>query len=765
MRILKIIHGYPPLYNAGSEVYSQSLCEELSKHNEVFVFTREENPYEPDFTIRKSVVNKNLTVFYVNMAQGKDGYRHQKLDAQLEILLGEIRPDVAHIGHLNHLSTGFIDVLNHKNIPIVFTLHDFWLMCPRGQFIQRSFGADEVWTLCDKQEDKKCAISCYNAYFSSTNDKDDIAHWTKWVGKRMLETKTIIEKVDLFIAPSQYLRNRFINEFNVAQNKIIFLDYGFPVEYLTPTLKSKHEESYTFGYIGTHIPAKGINLLINAFNKLKGNAKLCIWGRKNEQSTRELMHMAEGAQLPVEFKGPYVNKNLGDEVFSHVDCIVVPSIWSENSPLVIHEAQACKIPVITADIGGMSEYVNHKINGLLFEHRNEDDLSSKMQWAIENKTQMEQFGSRGYLYNEQGNIPGISEHCEKLNLHYQNLIKKSHESFWRITIDTNPEDCNLSCIMCEEHSQFSTYIDDMFKQTGVRKRRMPIDWLAKIFSQAVQAGVKEIIPSTMGEPLIYSGIERFFELATKSNIKVNLTTNGTFPRKTVAEWASIIIPNTTDVKISWNGSTRETMEAIMKGSSFDKTVKNVKEFVAFRDEHYHKTGQYCKVTFQLTFMRNNMHELSGIIKLAAELNIDRVKGHHLWAHFDEIKSLSMKSNNNSIATWNGYVNDAILTAAQYRRPNGKSVILENIFPLKYNEEEIVPEHYECPFLKKELWISATGKISPCCAPDKLRDTLGDFGNIQNTSIEDVLISDTYNNLVTNYKQHQLCKSCNMRKPS
>jgi hypothetical protein len=57
----------------------------------------------------------------------------------------------------------------------------------------------------------------------------------------MIETKAIIDKVDLFIAPSQYLRNRFINDFLVPENKIIFLDYGFPTEYLTKQKNQKRK--------------------------------------------------------------------------------------------------------------------------------------------------------------------------------------------------------------------------------------------------------------------------------------------------------------------------------------------------------------------------------------------------------------------------------------------------------------------------------------------------------------------------------------------
>ena len=69
MHILKIIHGYPPNYNAGSEVYSQSICNELSKNNVISVFTREENPYTKDFEIRKEHKEDNLAFYFANNPQ------------------------------------------------------------------------------------------------------------------------------------------------------------------------------------------------------------------------------------------------------------------------------------------------------------------------------------------------------------------------------------------------------------------------------------------------------------------------------------------------------------------------------------------------------------------------------------------------------------------------------------------------------------------------------------------------------------------------
>lgn len=778
MHILKIIHGYPPDYNAGSEVYSQSICNELSKKHKVSVFTREENPYSPCFSIREQKVNDNLTLYFVNNPQGKDGYRHQQMDDNFAGLVKQLKPDIAHIGHVNHLSTGLTDELNKLKVPIVYTLHDFWLMCPRGQFLTRSIGNANNFQLCEKQDDKKCATDCYKVYFSGReeNENTDIENWSLWTHQRMIETKAIIQKVVLFIAPSNYLRDRFINDFDIPENKIIYLDYGFPTEYLTPQLrseqatteKSKEKTNYTFGYIGTHIPAKGVNLLVEAFNQIEETATLKIFGRANGQSTNALKELATKSKNKIEFSGEYINHNLANDVFSNVDCIVVPSIWGENSPLVIHEAQSCKVPVITADFGGMKEYVQHHVNGLLFEHRNINSLVEQLNFAISNPETMKKLGKKGYLFSKDGSVPNIQDHCKELEKMYQKFIPQNDYQLWRVTLDTNPEDCNLSCIMCEEHSPFSNYIKE---KLGGKHRRMPKEWLEPIFEQAKKIGVTEMIPSTMGEPLIYKHFAHFVELCYKHNIKMNLTTNGTFPRtteKTVTEWAKLIVPITTDVKISWNGATAETSQKVMLKINFEETVANVKEFIRIRDEHFTKTGYYCRVTFQLTFMQNNMHELADIVKLAAELGVDRVKGHQLWTHFNEIKHLSMKATIESIAQWNEYVKQAYEAQEKFHKPNGEMVLLENIIPLHTkqagSELSEVPENYECPFLEKELWISATGNISPCCAPDEMRKTLGDFGNIENTSIEEVLQSENYQNLVKNYKKIELCKTCNMRKP-
>ena len=165
--------------------------------------------------------------------------------------------------------------------------------------------------------------------------------------------------------------------------------------------------------------------MITAFKKIPFPCKLIIWGRPLGQNTASLKRLAADSSNPIVFKGEYDNKDIIKEVFEKTDAIVVPSIWGENSPLVIHEAQACHIPVITADFGGMKEYVQYQVNGLLFEHRNPKDLATKLQWAVNHPKEMRQFGERGYLYAENGKVPEIQQHCRQLTQIYQQQITKN----------------------------------------------------------------------------------------------------------------------------------------------------------------------------------------------------------------------------------------------------------------------------------------------------------------------------------------------------
>jgi glycosyltransferase involved in cell wall biosynthesis len=420
-------------YNAGSEVYSQTLCHELANKHAVQVFTREENTFIPDYTMHYETdsINKSIKLNIINIPLEKHRYQYRiaEVDQQFEKVLSDFKPDVVHIGHLNHLSTSLVAKISGKT-PIIYTLHDYWLMCPRGQFIQRSpENISDVWGLCDGQEDLKCAIRCYKGYFSGAEEElgCDSEYWAHWVKRRMHYIRALVARIDYFIAPSQYLLKRFKNDFAMPDKKLIYLDYGFDLKRLSKRVRTPNE-LFVFGYIGTHIPAKGIQLLIEAFGRLKGNAILRIWGRYRGENTNALKAIAQ--TLPadiyqrIEWLSEYNNQHIVADVFNKVDAIVVPSIWYENSPLVIHEALQVRVPVITADVGGMSEYVQHKVNGLLFKHRDIASLAAEMQFLLDNPKLAVEFGSRGYVQSNDGNISCVNKHIASIEKIYIKVLQE-----------------------------------------------------------------------------------------------------------------------------------------------------------------------------------------------------------------------------------------------------------------------------------------------------------------------------------------------------
>ena len=781
MNILLVIHGYPMRYNAGSEVYTQTLAHGLiAKGHTVHVFTREEDPFRPDYALRKERDRDNdiVQMHVVNLPNHKDRYRQEGLDARFAEVLEQVSPDVVHIGHLNHLSTSLVQEAARREVPIVFTLHDYWLMCPRGQFMQM-FPEDptNLWAACDGQEDRKCAERCYARYFSGSPEQreHDVAQWTDWVGRRMAHVREVAELVDVFVAPARYLHDRFRDDFGLPAAKLRYLDYGFDRSRLTGRARTTGEP-FTFGYIGTHIPAKGIHLLLEAFGQLEGSPRLRIWGRDRGQNTAALKEIA--ARLPgdaadrVEWLPEYRNQDIVRYVFDRVDSIVVPSVWVENSPLVIHEAQQARVPVITAAAGGMQEYVRDEVNGLLFRHRDATELAAAMQRFVDEPALAARLGERGYLFSESGDVPSVEEHVAALEDIYATTLKRRDSARvelrpgpWRITFDTNPDHCNLKCVMCEEHSPHSK-LQVLRKEEGRPRRVMPIEMVRRVLEDSRGTGLREIIPSTMGEPLLYPHFDTILELCEEFDVRMNLTTNGTFPGKYDARgWAERIVPVTSDTKISWNGATKETHKAVMLGTDWDKVLANLRTFIQVRDAHAAVGGNRCRVTLQMTFLETNVHELADIVRLAYELGVDRVKGHHLWAHFEAIEGQSMRRSPEAIARWNAAVREAVAVVAANRLPNGEKVLLDNIFELDPEATEDLAPGGPCPFLGQEAWVSALGRFDPCCAPDAQRRTLGQFGNLDEVSIRDIWNGPRYRELAATYRNRALCLGCNMRKPA
>jgi len=205
--------------------------------------------------------------------------------------------------------------------------------------------------------------------------------------------KNVCSVVDLFIAPSEFLRKKFI-EFGISQDKIIFSQYGFKLDSFKNSKKTISSK-LVFAFIGNIIPAKGIHILIKAFNRVKdNNVELKIYGKISSYKGSLAGYLHNMRRLAknknIRFMGGFENKDAA-KIFSGIDVLIVPSIWQENSPLVIQEAFLAKVLVIASNIGGIPELIKDGSNGLLFHTADADDLYKKMEYMIHNPHTINKF--------------------------------------------------------------------------------------------------------------------------------------------------------------------------------------------------------------------------------------------------------------------------------------------------------------------------------------------------------------------------------------
>ncbi len=733
MRILIVIHGYPPFYMAGSEVYTYNLARELAKTNDVFVFHRIEDKTKPLYW-HKDTRESGVSIRYINNYEPEnatfyDKYLNPVIDDAFRDYVKLIQPDVVHVGHLSHLSTQIPIIAKMEfGLPVLFTIHDFWMFCHRGQLIN-----PKDWQICPLPNISQCT-ECAAFHYK----KPDFS--TELIKERDEHIRNVFDCIDVFFAPSHTLEKFFI-DMGVEPEKIFYSKYGFNTSNIQKHPKLLHEK-ITFGFTGRIIYTKGVHLLCEAFSKVQGNAGLVIWGDTESEYGLDLVKKYSCENI--EFKGKYHNDKL-QEVLDSFDVLVCPSIWLENAPLVIQEAQAAEIPVLVSDKGGMAELVHDGIDGFTFKLGDTDDLRSKMQDIVDDPQKLLN------LKTPIEKVRSMKDDAAFCIQKYSELSKKKvtyphRPAPWRVTFITNPDKCNLHCKMCDTFSA-----DNRIRLKKSSRPEMDFAVIEKTVNLLAPHGLKEIIPSTMGEPLLYSNFEDLIELCRRNNIKMNLTTNGTFPQKGVDFWAPKLLEVISDVKFSINGINPEINESIMCGIDTGKQLRNIEYYLNLRK----KLGINSTVTLQCTFMKSNLYELKNIILWGIEHGVDRIKGHHLWKTADSLENEMLRTQENA-PLWNTVCEECRQTA------EGR-IKLENFTPVDLNEPALDASDTICKFLGKELWIEYDGSYQICCCPDEVRREFGDFGNVAELSPLEMWNGGKYRDFIAKWGESDNCKKCNMRR--
>ena len=200
------------------------------------------------------------------------------------------------------------------------------------------------------------------------------------MGHRKAYLSHALELVDRVVAPSQVMRDTFVSA--SSRQDIETIHSGHDLDWLEAMPLREPSDLLRFGYIGQIHPNKGLHVLLGAFlaTRLSDDARLDIYGDlcQSPDYANDLRVKANDFSSRVAFHGRFAHAELG-KVLSSIDILVVPSVWPENNPRVVHEALAAGVPVVGSDVGGISEFVQHEANGLLFDRGNEAELAKQMQ--------------------------------------------------------------------------------------------------------------------------------------------------------------------------------------------------------------------------------------------------------------------------------------------------------------------------------------------------------------------------------------------------
>lgn len=412
MKVLQVVHGFPPKQRAGTEIYTYYLSKELAKNHDVHVIYPEwEDVKEPtlvsfnqeDLILHelKLPANSKLQRFW-SMLFFENTYINKEIESLFESLVIDINPDIIHFEHLINLSTTFIEIAKKLSIPTVLTLHDYWFMCPNIQLLRHDY------TICEGPEPTKCrdcwikkqsenlseALAQYHIpktlaklpselFLRTLNKPEDFARREEYL-------RNLLAKVDKIIAPSRFLREIFV-KYGVPKNKIIYSENGYSLNVFKGFKKKKRSNKIIFGFAGGIARHKGVHILVDAFlNVPDDRAELRIYGSYSQKSkyVKELLEKTRNRKN-IKFMGRYEDVK---DPFSEIDVLIVPSICYETGgPLVVREALATKTPIIASRIGSIPELIIDGINGILFEPKNPRDLYGKIMKIIKNPELIEKF--------------------------------------------------------------------------------------------------------------------------------------------------------------------------------------------------------------------------------------------------------------------------------------------------------------------------------------------------------------------------------------
>ncbi|CAA9467822.1 MAG: Glycosyl transferase, group 1 family protein [uncultured Rubrobacteraceae bacterium] len=405
MRILFTAHQFFPESRAGVELVTLGLARELkARGHEPFVLAAKRSlpggirPYETeDYEVGGVPVRRVGRPEEGPARPYRLNYENGEMAERAREYALEVRPDVVHAMHMQGLSASVVPALKGLGLPVVFTAADFWTVCPVVD-LRRHDGA-----MCEGPELHHC-VRCIAARNPDPRvrkradlpgavvgaagllSRTPLARYSGAlrqvadVRERPARIRERMEGVDRVLAYTHLTRD-LLSRNGVGAGNTLVSPYGIDADRLLEAGAARRPSAtLRVGFVGTLAPHKGPDLLVRAFRTLPRTVDATLevhgGGEGYEGYAQELRRLA-GDDGRIGFPGAFPGEELG-RVLAGTDVLVVPSRWYENGPGVVFEALAAGAPVVATDLGGMSEFVRHGENGLLFRLDDAEDLARQL---------------------------------------------------------------------------------------------------------------------------------------------------------------------------------------------------------------------------------------------------------------------------------------------------------------------------------------------------------------------------------------------------
>lgn len=359
----------------GAETYIFKLGDLLTKHGHGVEYFGLKNPkntvgnrkgeYVSDMDFNRGIF-KNLTAPF-RIIYSREAYK------KISRVLYDFVPDAVHFNNIQfHLTPSMILAVHKyrkktgRDVKIVYTAHDYQLICPsHGLFdndirvCERCLSGDFTHCLrtkCVKNSRAKSFLGMLDAYFWKYSKAYDY--------------------IDTIVCPSRFLKDKLdINK--RFRNKTVAIHNFIEPQKSEPCEKGNYV--LEFGHLSRD---KGTLTLLKAAKQMP------------EYEFLFAGYGAAESEIAKVANAKYVGFKTGDELrtlISKALCSVYPSEWYENCPFSVIESQIFGTPVIASRMGGIPELVTEGKTGLLFRAGDPDDLEKKLRYLLENENTLKEF--------------------------------------------------------------------------------------------------------------------------------------------------------------------------------------------------------------------------------------------------------------------------------------------------------------------------------------------------------------------------------------